>query len=135
MRNHRNWRFVFTIFYTWSFQVSPEQNHPYLKCQFPPKISIWPKSLLYKHYEKWLSPPHTHTHLPPSPITPGRGGGGGELWWVCILISVSILFILTLLVRWDGGVQLLYLNYYWYFLSFLKVVYYSICVNWALTLL
>ena len=45
------------------------------------------------------------------------------------LISVSILFILTLLVRWDGGVQLLYLNYYWYFLSFLKVVYYSICVN------
>ena len=26
------------------------------KYQFPPKISIWPKSLLYKRSEKWLSP-------------------------------------------------------------------------------
>ena len=39
---------------------------PHLKCQFPPKISIWPKSLLYKPFEKWLNPP----------ITQGEGGGG-----------------------------------------------------------
>ena len=32
-------RFLFTIFYTWSFQVQPEKNHP-RKCQFPPKIPI-----------------------------------------------------------------------------------------------
>ena len=32
--------FVFTIFYTGSFQVPPEKNHPHLKYQFPPKISI-----------------------------------------------------------------------------------------------
>ena len=46
--------FVFAIVYTGSFQVQPEKNHPHLKCQFPPRILIWPKSLLYKHSEKWL---------------------------------------------------------------------------------
>ena len=74
-------------------------------------------------------PPPPHTHLPPSSITQGGGGVRTMMGVYFHLISVSILFILTLLVRWDGGVQLLYLNYYWYFLSFLKVVYYSICVN------
>ena len=49
-------RFVFAIFYTGSFQVLPDKNHPYLKCQFPPKIPIWPKSLVYKPSEKQLSP-------------------------------------------------------------------------------
>ena len=75
MRNRRNYnrnhffclRFVFTIFYTASFQVPPEKNHPYLKSQFPPKIPIWPKSLLHKRSEKWVSPP--------SPPSPRRGGG------------------------------------------------------------
>ena len=38
-------RFVFTIFYKESFQVLPKKNHPYLKCQFPPKIKILQKSL------------------------------------------------------------------------------------------
>ena len=68
-------RLVFTIFYTESFQVLPEKNHPRLKCQFLPKISIWRKSLLCKHSEKWLSPPPR----PPSPITQGKGEG----WELC----------------------------------------------------
>ena len=46
-------RFLFTIFYRGSFQVPPEKNHPHLKCQFPPKIPIWPNCLLYKCSEKW----------------------------------------------------------------------------------
>ena len=50
-------RFIFTIFITGSFQVPPEKNQPHLKCPFPPKIPIWPKSLQYKPSEKWLSPP------------------------------------------------------------------------------
>ena len=59
--------FAFSIFYTRSFQVPPEKNHPHLKCrkcQFPPKISIWLKSLLYKYSEKWLrlTPSHSITH-------------------------------------------------------------------------
>ena len=83
MRNCRNYnwnhlfffffclRCVFSIFYVGSFQVPPEKNHCHLKCQFPHKIPIWPKSLLYEHSEKWLSPtPH-----PQSP----RGGGGCKL--------------------------------------------------------
>ena len=44
------------------FKSHLEKNHSHLKCQFPPKIPIWPKFLLYKRYEKWLSPHH-----------PGRG--------------------------------------------------------------
>ena len=74
VRNRRNYnrslffcfclRFVFTIFYTGSFQVPPKKNHPHLQCQFLPKIPVWPKSLLYERSEKWLSPP---------PITQGTG--------------------------------------------------------------
>ena len=45
-------------------------NDPHLKCQFPPKITIWHKSLLYTRSEKWLN-------LPPLPHHPGGGGGGG----------------------------------------------------------
>ena len=33
-------RFAFTSFYTGNFQVSPEKNHPHLKCKFLPKIPI-----------------------------------------------------------------------------------------------
>ena len=67
-------RFVFIIFYTGSFQVPHKKNLPHLKCQFPPKIPIWLKSLLYKHSEKWLSPPSSLTR-----------GGGDELWVRCCL--------------------------------------------------
>ena len=36
-------RFIFTIFiYTGNFQVPPEKYHLHSKCQFPPKIPIWP---------------------------------------------------------------------------------------------
>ena len=38
-------RFVFTIFYTESFQVPPKKNHPHLKCQSPHKIPIRRKSV------------------------------------------------------------------------------------------
>ena len=37
------------------------------KSQFPSKIPIWPKSLLYKRSEKWISP---------TPHSSPRGGGG-----------------------------------------------------------
>ena len=66
-------RFVFTVFYTGSFQVPPKKNQPNLKYQFPPKISIWPKSLLYKGSEKWLSLP---------PMTHGGWCGVGGVWTV-----------------------------------------------------
>ena len=64
-------RFVVSSFYTGSFQVPPEKNHPQLKCQFPPKIPIWIKSLLYKPSEKWLNPPSIITH---------EGKGGCKVW-------------------------------------------------------
>ena len=35
-------------FNTGSFQVPPEKNYHHTKCQFPHKIAIWSKSLLYK---------------------------------------------------------------------------------------
>ena len=73
-------RFIFTIFYTESFQVPPEKNYPHLKCQFPPKILILPKSLLYKHSGKCLNPP----------ITWGMGVLGGEGGWCpCSLLSLK----------------------------------------------
>ena len=65
-------RFLFTTFYTGSFQVPPEKNHPHLKCQFSPKIPIWPTSLLYKSSEKWLSHPPP---VPPRPISQVAKGG------------------------------------------------------------
>ena len=62
-------KFVFTTSDTGSFQVPPEKNHPHLRCQFPPKIPIWPKSLPYHPpSEKWLPPP------PTPPITQSGGG-------------------------------------------------------------
>ena len=36
------------------FKSHLEKNYPHLKCQFPPRIPIWPKPLLYKRSEKWL---------------------------------------------------------------------------------
>ena len=69
-RNHFfTWDFYSLLFYTESFQVPPEKNHPHLKCQSPLKIPIWTKSLLYKRSEKWLSPPSLR------PLSP-KGGGG-----------------------------------------------------------
>ena len=63
MRNIRNHLFVclrliFTVFYTGRFQVPPERNRPHRKWRFPPKIPIWPKSLLYKPSEKCFKTPH-----------------------------------------------------------------------------
>ena len=53
-------RFVFTFLYR-SFQVRLKKITP-PKRPIPPKILIWPKSLLYKPPEKWLNP-----RLPYSP--------------------------------------------------------------------
>ena len=71
LRNYTNYiwnHFVFSIFYTESFQVPHEKNHPHLKCQLPPKITIWHTSL---HILKNGSTPS------PSPpiITQGVGEG------------------------------------------------------------
>ena len=57
---------IFFFFFAWDsysqfyiqgvFKSHLEKITPNLKCQFPPKIPIWPKSLfLHKHSEKWLS--------------------------------------------------------------------------------
>ena len=57
---HIHYFSVFFI-YTGNFQVPPEKSYLHPKCQFLPKTSIWPKSLLYKP-EKWLNiPPHEVT--------------------------------------------------------------------------
>ena len=66
-------RFVFTIFYIGSFRVPSKKNHSHLKCQFPPQIQVWPKSLIHKRSENGSTLPHPH-------ITPGEGGWGCELW-------------------------------------------------------
>ena len=63
-------RYVFTIFYRGSFQIPSDKNYPYPKCQFSPKIPIWPKSL----YINVL----TNGSAPPSP----REGGWGWGWVV-----------------------------------------------------
>ena len=48
-----------------------------MNCQFPLKIPILPKSLLYERFEKWLSPlPH------PSPR-----GAGGRTMFLCTLFK------------------------------------------------
>ena len=47
-------RFVFTIFYTGSFQVPPDKITP-PKVPTPTQILIWPMSIQYKRSEKWLS--------------------------------------------------------------------------------
>ena len=52
-------RYVFTIFYTGSFQAPPKKNHPHLKCQFPPKISI-DLSPSYTNFLKDDSAPPPH---------------------------------------------------------------------------
>ena len=61
---------LYSLFYTWSFQATPAKNHPHLKCQSSPKISIWPMSLLYKPSEKWFKPPSKKRSR----------GGGCKLW-------------------------------------------------------
>ena len=44
-------RFIFTIFiYTGNFQVPPEKYHLHSKCQFPPKIPIWPLLCVFVKY-------------------------------------------------------------------------------------
>ena len=61
-------RYVITIFYTGSFQIPPKKDHPHLKCQFPPKIPVWTKPLLYERSEKI-------TQLPPLPSITQRARG------------------------------------------------------------
>ena len=60
-----------------SFQVPPGKNHPYLKCQFPSKIPIWPESFLYKYSEKCFNAP--------LPITQGVANYDGV---TCLPIKV-----------------------------------------------
>ena len=119
-------RFVFTIFNTGSFQVPPKKNHPHLQCQFPPKIPIWPKSLLYERSEKWLIPP-----LPP--IT--QGERGCELW------LTSFLFISAFSGKPSGfpdynlsqeKVSADVLNKIWFIISFrgkLKIIGYLLSIQ------
>ena len=83
-------RFVFTIVYIGSFQ----KNHPHLKCQFPPKIPIWSKSLLYKWTEKWLSPPPYYQK--------GWGGCVCKLWTRCTSHIIWTLFLDGWLQYWTG---------------------------------
>ena len=85
VRNRRNYnrnlffcfcmRFVFTIFYTGSFQVPPKKKSRPPTVPVPtqnPNLSI--KTLLYESYEKWPSPtPH------PFPHHPGEGGANYDL--------------------------------------------------------
>ena len=65
------WDLYSLFFYTWSFQAPPKKNHPHHKYQFPPKILIWPKSLLYELFENGSAPFITQEGKG------GRGGGAG----------------------------------------------------------
>ena len=68
-------RYVFTIFYTGSFQVSPKKNHPNLKSHPTSKFDISPS---YMNLLKNGSAP------PPSPIPPHItwGEGAANYGWV-----------------------------------------------------
>ena len=70
------WDLYSLFFIQGVFKSHLKKHHPHLQCQFPPKIPIWPKSLLYERSEKWLIPP-----LPP--IT--QGERGCELWLTSFL--------------------------------------------------
>ena len=80
MRNCRNYnwnlffffcvRFVFTIFYTRSFQIPLEKNHHHIKCEFLPKTPISPKTLIYKCSDKWFNPLPPVPPVPPPPSPP-----------------------------------------------------------------
>ena len=48
-----------------------DKRHPQLKCQVPPKLSIWSKYLRYKRSQKWPSLP--------APITQNKVGWRCEL--------------------------------------------------------
>ena len=91
MRNCRNYNknhfFLFEIcihycLYREFSSLTFFKYHPHLKCQFPPKIPIWSKSLLYKWSEKWLS-------LPP----PHYQKGGCKLWTRCTSHIIWTLFL------------------------------------------
>ena len=54
-------RFIFTILdICREFSSSTWKNYPIPKCQFPPKIPIWPKSTLHKAFWKCLNSPLHH---------------------------------------------------------------------------
>ena len=84
VRNGRNYNwnrfFVYdsyslTSIYTGNFQVPPEKNHPNPNFQFPPKIPIWPKFLLYEPSENGSAP---STLPPPPPLSP-RGDANYDI--------------------------------------------------------
>ena len=50
------WDLYSLFFKQGAFKSHLKKNKSHLKCQFPPKIPIWPMSLLYKLHEKWLTP-------------------------------------------------------------------------------
>ena len=84
--------FLFEIYihyfyiYTGNFQVPPEKNNLHSNCQFPPKIPIWPKSLLYKPSEKWLNTPI------PSPT-------GHENYGICQCIFLVVITVETFILK------------------------------------
>ena len=71
----------YILFHTGNLQVPLEKNQSLLKYQFPPKILIWPKSVLYKHFEKWLSPSLSHPLTRHHPVS----GRGCKLWYYTYL--------------------------------------------------
>ena len=101
-RNHFffAWDLYSLFFIQGVFKSHLKKNHPHLKCQFPPKIPIWTKSLLYKCSEKWLSP-----FPPPPPITQGGAnyvlylivctpnkGKQANVWWSSVKVCLSLFF-------------------------------------------
>ena len=73
------WDLYSLFFIQGVFKSHLKKHHPHLQCQFPPKIPIWPKSLLYERSEKWLIPP-----FPPSPR--GRWGANYDLHLFCLFL-------------------------------------------------
>ena len=73
------WDLYSLFFLQESLKSQLKKINPHLKCQFPHKIVIWPKSLLSKPFEKWLNP----RPLPPSP----RGEGGCKL---CMMQDLGV---------------------------------------------
>ena len=73
------WDLYSLFFIQGVFKSHLKKHHPHLQCQFPPKIPIWPKSLLYERSEKWLS----HHHPPPATHHPG-----GRVWTMSYIFFV-----------------------------------------------
>ena len=95
------WDLYSLFFIQGGFKSHLKKNHPHLKCQFSPKIPNSTKSLLYKHSEKWLSPPPLP---PPSPRGEevNYGPPGTDLfivtnWRLCVLKLLVLVKVPTLI--------------------------------------